>query len=216
MFSKFSLVLAASAMIAGVVAKPLPQVRALAARTDSSSHGSSISFNNWMGISSLDGFDNFYGSDNFRGSIQKQVIIEQDQQLVCHSQSVEIIQQRLLVIQEMAKRIISEQICEVETQTIVFEQFHSSLGSFGHDIRRKSSNSVGYDRGISSHYSNIMNSDGSLSSNDLGFHGSDLGSQYAVPTGNNWNDQSSPSKVDAAFNATRDARGSSNSTAPSS
>jgi len=215
MFAKLFSVLATSAMIVGVMAKPLPQVRALVARGDSSiSPGASISFNNWQGISSLNGFDDFYGSDNFRGSQRQQIIIEQDEQLVCHSQSIEIIQQRLLVLQEMAKRIISEQICEVETQTIVFEQFESSMSNFGHDIRRKSSNSVGYDRGISSHFGSIMNSDGSLSSNDLGFHGSDLGSQYVVPLGNNWNSDSSPAIVDAAFNATRQARGSSNSTTP--
>jgi len=214
MFAKLFSVLATSAMIVGVMAKPLPRVRALVSRTDSSSPGSSISFNNWMGISSLNGFDNFYGSDNFDGSMQQQIIVEQDSQLVCHSQSIEIIQQRLLVIQEMAKRIITEQICEVETQTIVFEQFHSSMSSFGQDIRRQSSHSVGYDRGISSHANSIVNSDGSLSSNDLGFSGSSLGSQYVVPTGNNWNSQSSPAIVEAAFNATRQARGSSNSTSP--
>jgi len=64
-----------------------------------------MSFNNWMGISSLSGFDNFYGSDNFSGHMSSsQIIVEHEQQLVCHSESVEIIQQRLLVLQEMAKR----------------------------------------------------------------------------------------------------------------
>jgi hypothetical protein len=63
-----------------------------------------ISFDNWHGISSLSGFDDFYGSDNFIGSIQTQTVVEQSQELVCHSESIEIIQQRLLVIQEMAKR----------------------------------------------------------------------------------------------------------------
>lgn len=56
-----------------------------------------------MGIKSLSGFDNFYGSDNFSGEISKTVIVK-EQEVVCHSESVEIIQQRLLVLQEMAKR----------------------------------------------------------------------------------------------------------------
>lgn len=55
-------------------------------------------------MSSFSGFDNFYGSDNFIGTVTSQTVVEQDQELVCHSLSIEIIQQRLLVIQEMAKR----------------------------------------------------------------------------------------------------------------
>jgi len=150
----------------------------------------------------MSGFDNFYGSDNFSGSSFSQTIVtEQEQELVCHSQSIEIIQQRLLVIQEMAKRIITEQICEVETQTIVFEQFHASLGSFSDDLRRKSGHQVSYDRGMTNHYGDIMSSDGSLSSNDLGFSGHDLGSQSVVVGGSNWNDQSSPASVDSAYGA---------------
>lgn len=67
----------------------------------------SQSFDNWGGISSLSNFDNFYGVDNFRGSEFEQTIVQETEtqtELVCHSESIEIIQQRLLVLQEMAKR----------------------------------------------------------------------------------------------------------------
>ena len=66
----------------------------------------SQSFNNWGGISSLSGFDNFYGSDNFDNShfSESSITVVKETEVVCHSQSVEIIQQRLLVLQEMAKR----------------------------------------------------------------------------------------------------------------
>jgi len=202
MFSKiFFKAAAVSAIFASAMAGPVP------AQISSSllARGGDHSFNNWMGISSLNGFDNFYGSDNFSGQISSETVVEQDSKLVCHSQSIQIIQQRLLILQEMAKRIITEQICEVETQTIVFEQFHSSMSHFSGDLRRKSKRGVGYDRGISGHYSSIVGSDGSLSSNDLGFSGHDVGSQYVIPSGSNWNDGSSPASVDAAFNATRSA-----------
>lgn len=63
-----------------------------------------MSFDNWGGISSLANFDNFYGESNFCGTIQSQTIVEQQSEVVCHSESIEIIQQRLLVLQEMAKR----------------------------------------------------------------------------------------------------------------
>jgi len=152
----------------------------------------------------LDHFDDFYGSDNFDGSQSTQVIVH-EQQVVCHTEQIELIQQRLVVLQEMAKRIITEQICEVETQTIVFEQFHSSLGGFSHDLRRNSGHQVGYDSNIASHFGSIVGSDGSISSNDLGFSGHDVGSQTVVVGGSNWNDQTSPATVNDAFNQAHDA-----------
>ncbi|PPR04101.1 hypothetical protein CVT24_010674 [Panaeolus cyanescens] len=204
MFAKLAQVaVLATAFIAsaGVTAKPIPAPaagQALAAR-------GYYSFDNWGGYSSLSGFDNFYGADNFVGSISSETVVEQDSTLVCHSESIEIIQQRLLVLQEMAKRIITEQICEVETQTIVFEQFHASLGSFSSDLRRHSGHQVGYDRSIAGHFGDIVSSDGSLSTNDFGFSGHDLGSNYAIVGGSNWNDATSPASVGSAFSAARGA-----------
>jgi hypothetical protein len=201
MFAKiFVKIAVASALVAGVLAKPLPLNRDISARTD-------MSFNNWHGISSLNGFDNFYGSDNFDGSSMSDthIVVEEEKQVVCHSQSIEIIQQRLLVLQEMAKRIITEQICEVETQTIVFQQFHSSMGHFSDDLLRHSGRQVGYDSSIASHFSSIVEQDSSLSVQDLGFSGQDYGSQFVVPSGSNWNDQSSPMSVDSAFQAAQSA-----------
>lgn len=51
----------------------------------------------------MDHFDDFYGSDNFDGSQSTQVIVH-EQQVVCHTEQIELIQQRLVVLQEMAKR----------------------------------------------------------------------------------------------------------------
>lgn len=203
MFAKLAatLFVALSAFSTGVAAAPTAAGTSLVAR------GGSHSFDNYGGFSSLNGFDNFYGSDNFDNShfSESSITEVKEKELVCHSQSVEIIQQRLLVIQEMAKRIISEQICEVETQTIVFEQFHSSLHGFSRDLRRASGRSVGYDSGISSHFSNFYNSDGSLSTDDWGFSGSDLGHSYVVPSGSNWSNSHSSSSVGSAYRSARSA-----------
>ncbi|KAJ7599426.1 hypothetical protein C8J56DRAFT_849547 [Mycena floridula] len=163
------------------------------------------SFNNWHGMSSFSNFDDFYGSDDFSGSQYSQVIVKQEQELVCHTQQVTIIQQRLLVLQEMAKRIITEQICEVETQTVVFEQFHASLGHFSSDLRRSSGHQVGYDSSIASHYGDLYNSDGSLSTHDLGFSGHDLGSHYSTYSGSNWVDGSSQVSVGSAYDLAKSA-----------
>jgi len=193
MFAKLVKIVIASAFVAGVASKPVPVNRELVARGPS--------FDNWGGFSSLSGFDNFYGSDNFVGRFSSETVVEHSEELVCHSETIEIIQQRLLVLQEMAKRIITEQICEVETQTIVFEQFHASLGLFSGDLRRTSGHSVGYDSGISSHFGDIVSSDSSLSTNSFGFSGSDVGSQYVVPAGSNWDAATSPASVGAAYSA---------------
>ncbi|KAF4617711.1 hypothetical protein D9613_006104 [Agrocybe pediades] len=199
MFAKLSKVAIVSALVAAVSASPVPATNQLAAR--------GYSFDNYGGISSFNGFDNFYGSDNFVGSISHTTVVKQEKELVCHSESIEIIQQRLLVIQEMAKRIITEQVCEVETQTVVFEQFHASLGLFSSDLRRTSGSDhyAGYDSGIASHFGDIVSSSGELSNYDLGFSGHDLGSQYVVPGGSNWDSSSSPASVGAAYSAAQSA-----------
>jgi len=103
-------------------------------------------------------------------------------------------------------RIITEQICEVETQTIVFEQFHSSLGNFKHDLQRDSGSEGGYDSNIAGHYGNIVDGGGSLTTNDLGFKGQDVGSNYSTIGGSNWNNSTSPQSVKSAEDAAKAAR----------
>jgi len=197
MFAKFSTLFVAVALATGVMSAPAYKSNALAARGQS--------FDNWGGISSLKGFDSFYGSDDFAHFHSNQVVVKQDSELVCHSETVTIIQQRLAVLQEMAKKIITEQICEVETQTIVFQQYYASLGGFSHDLTRSSNNRhAGYDHNIVSHYGDFYNSDGTLSNYDFGFSGQDVGSNYYVPT-SNWNQDSSPSSVGSAYQAAQAA-----------
>lgn len=204
MFAKLFKFLAAASIVASVMASPVPAVET----TDLVVRGS-ISFNNYHGDKSMSNFDSFYGSDNFSGEISKTTVIEQKEEVVCHTETITIIQQRLLVLQEMAKRIITEQVCDVESQTVVFEQFYSSLGSFSGDLRRQSGRSVGYDSSIASHYGSIVSSSGSLSSSNFGFSGSSVGSNYVVPSGSNWNDASSPASVGSAFSSAQSAISSS-------
>lgn len=71
---------------------------------------------------SIDGFNNFFGLDNFIGTIHNQTIVEQGQELSCHSESVEIVQKRL-VIQDLAKR------CAFRIQAML-DTFYSQLSPF--------------------------------------------------------------------------------------
>ncbi|CAK5270230.1 unnamed protein product [Mycena citricolor] len=162
--------------------------------------GYDMSFDNWGGYKSMDGFDNFYGSKDFSHQYYTPTYAKyDDSSYTCSSQSVHIVQQRLAVLQEMAKQIISEQICDCETQIIVFQQYYASLGGYAHDITRRSGRHVGYDKQIVSHYGSMYDSDGSLSTSDFGFNGSDVGSCYWVPSGSNWNDNTSYSSVGSAY-----------------
>jgi len=200
MFAKLASALIVALSAFSVSATPVPASELVV-------RGGSHSFDNYGGISSFNNFDNFYGSDNFDNShfSESSITVVKEQEVVCHSESIVVIQQRLLVLQEMAKRIISEQICEVETQTVVFEQFHSSLHGFSRDLRHFSGRGVGYDSGLTSHFSNFYNSDGSLSNDDWGFSGSDLGHSYVIPSGSNWDNSRSFGTVGNAYKAARSA-----------
>jgi len=171
---------------------------ALAAPTMKRTSYSPVSFNNYGGYGSMSDFDNFNGVDNFSG-FHSSITESHEEVVVCHSQTVEIIQQQLAVIREYAKKIITEQICEVEVQTVVYTQFVSGISDFSSDLQRKSNRGVGYDSSVASHIGSIHDSQGNLVGNDLGFQGSDVGSNFVSPSGSNWNDQSSPSSVGNAY-----------------
>jgi hypothetical protein len=206
MFAKFAIhLLSVSFLTSAVTSTPLSHKpagdlsrRNLISRTD-------YSLNNWNGVKSLSNFDDFNGADNFDGSRNSRVVVQKEE-IVCQTQQIEIVQQRLVILQELAKRIITEQICEVETQTIVFEQFHSSLGNFKHDLQRDSGSEGGYDSNIAGHYGNIVDGGGSLTTNDLGFKGQDVGSNYSTIGGSNWNNSTSPQSVKSAEDAAKAAR----------
>jgi len=172
----------------------------------------SVSFNNWNNISALQGFDDFNGKDNFDGSKNGQTIVIKEVETKCETVKIEIVQQKLAILQELAKRIITEQICDVQTQTIVLEQHNGALKVFRDDIQRKTvAKQVGFDESVAQKFSQIVNTDGTLSVNDNGFSGSDIGKNTVVPVGNNWDDSTSPALVQAALDAARSAINSTSS-----
>jgi len=174
-----------------VVAKPI-EARSTAAMSKRSSFPS---FDNYDGFSSMSNFDNFFGDDNFSGSLNEQIIVTEETEIICESIDINYVQQRLIIMAEIVKEIILEQICEVEVQEIVIEQFVSYFSSFSESIIHESSFSASFDISIVSLYEQVFESDGSLSNYDLGFLGSSVGQNSVVVGGNNWNDNSSPISV---------------------
>jgi len=172
---------------------------------DSNSSSSSFSgFNNYDGNPNLASFDNFYGSGNFLGYNNE--IIVKEQSVQCKEVQIRQIQQKLAIIREITKRIITEQICDVETQTIVLAQHNGHLKVLRDDIQRKTvERQIGYDQSISSKFSQIVNSDGSLNDSDFGFNGNDVGKNTNVPNGNNWDNNSSPAKQSSIDQAIKSA-----------
>jgi len=176
------------------VAKPIA-----APQTEISRRNSYPSFNGYGGFSSMSSFDNFFGSsENFDGSFNEQIVVEQETEVVCESIDINFVQQRIFIMSEIIQEIILEQICEVEVQTIVIEQFTSFFSQFSESITRTSDVVASFDSEIVSYYDQVFNSDGSLTTNDLGFSGSSLGSNSVQVGGSNWNSETSPASVSSA------------------
>lgn len=95
----------------------------------------------------------------------------------------------------------------METQTIILEQHHSSIRNFHGDLGRSSGHQAGYDQNIATRdrMNSFFAADGTLATNDLGFNGTDVGSNTVVPNGSNWADSTSPASVGAALSAARTA-----------
>jgi hypothetical protein len=107
-------------------------------------------------------------------------------------------------------RVITELICEVETQTIILHQHLSNVNSFYDDLHRRSGRRVGYDSFITDKFGEFFDSSGSFS-HDLGFSGSDVGRGYVEVSGSNWDDSRSPDSINQAIIAARSARDASRS-----
>jgi len=159
----------------------------------------------------MSSFDSFYGPSNYAGYYNYQYLYGSDSSSTevvtetCSSIDITFVQQRLAILQEMAKRIITEQICEVEVQTIVLNQYFATWDSWYGYMVHDRSGYVGYDYNVAGRYSDLLGSDGSLTTGDLGFSGSSIGSALIVPSGGNWNAGSSPKSVDSAVQAAQRA-----------
>ncbi|KAJ6513267.1 hypothetical protein C8R45DRAFT_1088319 [Mycena sanguinolenta] len=183
-----------------------------------------VTFNNFNNISQLQTFDNFNGQGNFDGSKNGQTVVIKEVQETCQVVQIEVVQQKLAILQEIAKRIITEQICDVQVQTIVLEQHkgfatlslprrapltatvHRALEVFSDDIQRKQvTRQIGYDQSVAAKLTQIVNTDGTLSTSDNGFSGPDVGKNLVVPAGNNWDNSTGPGRVQSALSAAQSA-----------
>jgi hypothetical protein len=81
------------------------------------------------------------------------------------------------------------------------KQFQSGIESFSEDVRHVTIRQVSFDETITKLFSQLQDSLGNLSSNDLGFSGTSVGNSSIVANGSNWNNKTSPATVGAIYNA---------------
>ncbi|KAF8873350.1 hypothetical protein BD779DRAFT_1477059 [Infundibulicybe gibba] len=74
--------------------------------------------------------------------------------------------------------LILGQICGIESQTIMFEQSHSSLDYFSNDLNHSSGHQAGYNQSIADYFSDIASAGGSLSIHDFWQHRKASSLQY--------------------------------------
>jgi hypothetical protein len=167
--------------------------------------GNGLSFNNFGGSSRLNGFDQFLGAGNFYGGFNQVIVVQE--QIVCDAVDIIVIQQKLAVILEVAKQFLIEEVCDVQAQIIIFQQFFGRAQDFGRGLRQRAGGPPGYDKAVAGLIGNIVGQDGSRQRNNLGFNGWDIGKQQ-VRLGrglDGWDNQSSPAQARAALEAARRA-----------
>jgi hypothetical protein len=188
----------------GAISTPVPQAR----QTDLQSRSQAFPFNGWGGFQSLNGFDDFFGADNFIG-IKNQIIVLQDQQFFCKSSNIGHIQQQLFIFQELIKKLILEEICEVEVQIIILQQFTGGFDVFFNDLNRFGGKTPGFDKEIAKFGPQLFDLDGKFKIQDFGFKGHDIGKNIIIIIGDNWNKDFSPKSVKSAFDISGSAKSSS-------
>jgi len=190
----------------GAISSPVPQGHQT--RTDIQSHGQAFPFNGWGGFQSLNGFDDFFGADNFIG-IKNQKFDIQDQQFFCKANNVNQVQQQLFIIQELIKKLILEEICEVEVQIIILQQFTGGFDNFFNDLNRFGGKNPGFDKEIAKFGNQLFDVNGQFKIQDFGFKGLDIGKNNVIVGGHNWQQEFSPNSVKSAFDISSQAKSNS-------
>jgi hypothetical protein len=181
----------------------------LATQSPVPTFGNGKGFNNYGGRQQSGNFDNFFGHGNFVGRFNQEIIVEE--RIVCDQVDLRVIQQKLAVILENAKRILIEEVCDFETQIIIHEQFFGRHKDFGKDLRHGYGRRAGYDRDVADRYRDIYESNGDRKRTDMGFDGWNIGKkqvrlgQSGAGWDNNSSDRAKQAKK-AAEQASRDQR----------
>jgi len=188
----------------GAISTPVPQTH----QTDLQSRSEAFPFNGWGGFQSLNGFDDFFGADNFLGNKNEKIILPG--QGSCRSNDIGNIQQQLFIFQELIKKLILEEICEVEVQIIIIQQFTGGFDAFEQDLFRSNGQEPGFDKEIAKFGDQLsFDEEGKFNIQDFGFNGDDIGKNIIIIINDNYDSDKSPASIKSAFDQSESAKQSS-------
>jgi hypothetical protein len=191
----------------GAISSPVPKPASTA--LESRQIQTSFPFNGWGGFQSLNGFDDFFGVDNFIGIKNQIIILPGHEQFFCKSSNVGHIQQQLFIFQELIKKLILEEICEVEVQIILLQQFTGGFDIFFNDLNRFGGKNPGFDKEIAKFGPQLFDFDGKFKIQDFGFKGHDIGKNIIIINGGNFKSDISPPSIKSAFDISSQAKSAS-------
>jgi len=187
----------------GAISKPVPQ------QTELQSRSQAFPFNGYAGFQSLNGFDDFFGADNFAGNKNQKIILP-EQGSCRSSNNIGNIQKQLFIFQELIKKLILEEICEVEVQIIIIQQFTGGFDAFQNDIFRSNGQEPGFDREIAKFGQQLsFDDEGKFNIQDFGFNGGDIGKNIIIIINDNYDKDRSPQSIQSAFDISESAKQSS-------
>jgi hypothetical protein len=185
----------------GAISTPVP----LTDGTGLSSRSQAFPFNGYGGFQSINGFDDFFGAENFIGNKNEKIFLP-DQGSCRSSNNIGNIQQQLFVFQELIKKLILEEICEVEVQIIIIQQFTGGFQAFEQDLFRSNGQEPGFDREIAKFGSQLsFDAEGKFNIQDFGFNGGDIGKNIIIIINDNYDSDSSPQSIKNAFDISESA-----------
>jgi len=205
-FSKVAAHFVMGAILAtGAISTPVPQTH----QTGLQSRSQAFPFNGYQGFQSLNGFDDFFGADNFIGNKNEKIFLP-EQGSCRSSNSIDKIQKQLFIFQELIKKLILEEICEVEVQIIIIQQFTGGFDAFANDLFRFNGQEPGFDQEIAKFGNELsFDAEGKFNLQDFGFNGSDIGKNIIIIINDNYDSDNSPESIKSAFDISESAKQSS-------
>jgi len=140
--------------------------------SDSNLNG--FSFSQFNNLGNFGVFDQFFGESNFLGLLNEINVANEVQLLQCLNTNVNVVQQQLAILSEVAKQIILTELCSVEDQVIALEQFTGRFDSFSRSVRGSNGITPSFDNSIAQLITQLIIDD-QFNQNDFGFLGSDIG-----------------------------------------
>ncbi|KAF6754484.1 hypothetical protein DFP72DRAFT_1068514 [Ephemerocybe angulata] len=172
--------LALMALVGSALATPLPHHPTGEAHAELSTRSTPqpFSLNNWGGLQSLNKFDDFFGAGNFDGSLNKQILLAQQNQLLCQAKP-----------DQRRPAAAGDHPGVLQEKHRLFSSSSSLPDSTSSETTSSASTAAcpGFDQVIADQLLQLLLEGGGLNRNGFDFNGIDIGSHVISVGGSNWN-----------------------------